>query len=133
MEFAERRTRRVRENVVPLINVIFLLVIFFMLAGALRPAAPFDVELPETADAGEAPDPKARTVWLAQDGGLAFENRARSTTALVAALAQDESPVVLRADARVPARALLPLLAQLGAAGVADVEVVTVAESRRER
>ena len=46
----------------------------------------------------------------ASDGGLAFEGRAISADALVAALEHGEGPVVLRADGRVPARELLPLL-----------------------
>lgn len=48
MEFEGRRRIKIGLNLVPLINVIFLLLVFFMLAGTLRSPEPFDVRVPES-------------------------------------------------------------------------------------
>lgn len=51
MRFDVRRPSRSqarRENVVPLINIVFLLLFFFLLTGTLRAPEPFPVELPDT-------------------------------------------------------------------------------------
>ena len=54
MEFEGRRRIRIGLNLVPLINVIFLLLVFFMLAGTLRSPEPFGVEAPESTTSDKA-------------------------------------------------------------------------------
>ncbi|MCZ6465576.1 MAG: biopolymer transporter ExbD [Proteobacteria bacterium] len=130
-----RRRRGVRENVVPLINVVFLLLIFFLLAGTLREPVPFDVEPPMAGGAsGGRLEPGAeRVLHLARDGRLALAGKEVALAELPAALAlsptladrAEEIPLRLRADARVPARTLIPLLEALRDAGVREVELVT--------
>ena len=46
IDFEESPQRRPYESVVPLINVVFLLLIFFLLAGTLQPTDDVDVDLP---------------------------------------------------------------------------------------
>ena len=41
-----RAQRPSEENVLPLINIVFLLLIFFMIAGALSVTAPFELDPP---------------------------------------------------------------------------------------
>jgi biopolymer transport protein ExbD len=114
VEFASRRRPPLRENVVPLINVVFLLLIFFMLTATLRPADVIDVVLPQDArDAHQEPSDWPVLIVDA-DGRVDPED-----------LSQLGPNVELRADANVPARVLLPLLEALDRAGVAEVEVVT--------
>ena len=122
MEFATREKRPVRENVVPLINVVFLLLIFFMLTATLRPPESIEVELPALAATARTEPEEWPVVLLGADGRLALDGEPLETLA-------GSSPaerIELRADARVPARILLPLLEQLEHAGVREVEVVTV-------
>ncbi|MDZ7603565.1 MAG: biopolymer transporter ExbD, partial [Hoeflea sp.] len=55
---APMRTSRKPENTVPLINVVFLMLIFFLVAGTLAPAPDSDVDfitLPAT-DPASPPD-----------------------------------------------------------------------------
>lgn len=125
MEFASRPRRPVRENVVPLINVVFLLLIFFMLTATLRPAEPVEVMLP-SAEASTPRDEDERPVLALDDAGrLALDGRMVDLAALSALPMETGPRLELRADARVPARVLLPVLEALGRAGVTDVEVVT--------
>ncbi len=133
MNFASQKQRRPVENVVPLINIVFLLLIFFMLAGSLRPVEPFAVELPKAAGEREPAERGAEgsVLFVAANGELALDGQRLDEAALLAALAarSGDGSLQLRADARVPARRFLPLLGRLRDAGVAELELV-VADDR---
>ena len=73
MEFATREKRPVRENVVPLINVVFLLLIFFMLTATLRPPESIEVELPALAATARTEPEEWPVVLLGADGRLALD------------------------------------------------------------
>ena len=127
--------RPAAERMLALIDVVFLLLIFFMLSGTLRPPQPLEVAAPESASAEpSAPRAESPVVWLDRAGAVALdaEPLARSELAsrLRARLAATSAPdatgrVELRADARVPASALLPLLEELEAAGAREIDLVT--------
>ncbi|SFP82374.1 ExbD/TolR family protein [Tranquillimonas alkanivorans] len=123
------------ESVVPMINVVFLLLIFFLMAAQITPPAPFEVEPPEAEveDAAET----GLVLHLAAAGTLGFRDAVGEDAALAALSAErtalcgacdgDETPpVVLRADAGAPAAAVAALLSKLGAEGVGDVSLITV-------
>jgi len=124
MQFTTPRRRRAAEPIVPMINVVFLLLIFFLMSAQIAPPAPFEVTLPESADGDRAAP--ADTLYMAAGGRLAF-NDARGDAVLgaLAARATPDAPLQIRADARLEARALARLLPQLAARGVAQVEIVT--------
>jgi biopolymer transport protein ExbD len=106
------------------VDVVFLLLVFFLLAGVLRPTPPLEVTPPE-GRIGEAADPAARTVWLAADGRVAVADEVLPAAIAAEFLARGTGgPVELRADADARARDLLPLLEALRAAGISDIELV---------
>lgn len=128
MDFERRRTRRPTEPVVPLINVVFLLLIFFLLTGTLRSPGPFDVEPPTTVG-GHPEVGRSPTVALAPDGRIAIDDASVSPGDLVETLrarleGESDRHVLLRADRATPARHVLPLLDELAAAGVESVQLV---------
>jgi len=138
MDFAPSPRRRRSENIVPMINVVFLLLIFFLMTAEIAPPEPVDVS-PPSGTAGEEEQADGRlTLYLAADGTLAFR-QARGTDAALAALASAVSEVcpggcagearpvlVLRADADLPAARLAALMPRLAGAGLADIRLVTV-------
>lgn len=112
MRFARPPRRPRPEAVVPMINVVFLLLIFFLMTSELAPAPPLEVE-PPLAEAqpatGENP-----VLYVAADGGLAF-GTARGEAALSAAAAlAPETRLAVLADAALPAPELTRLLVRLG-------------------
>jgi biopolymer transport protein ExbD len=122
-----RRVRRpTRENVVPLINVVFLLLIFFLLTGTLRRAASLEVEPPVVA-VGEEAEPVDAPLVIDRSGRLAWGSEEIERATLVARLAARPAaaPLRVRADARLPARLLLPLLERIREAGVTEIELAT--------
>ena len=135
MNFASNRHRRSAENVVPLINIVFLLLIFFMLAGSLRSVEPFVVELPKASPSEHEPreekqekkgEQRASVLFVGVNGELALDGRRLDENALVASLSARTGgdSLQLRADARIPARRFLPLLERLRDAGVTELELV---------
>ncbi|ARE39822.1 Biopolymer transport protein ExbD/TolR [Rhodovulum sp. P5] len=120
-----------REMVLPMINVVFLLLVFFMLAARVAPPDPLPVTLPEAAAGDPADGPLV--LHLGANGQLAFRDAMGEDAALTAlrvALgdAERDGPmpkVLLRADRAVPGARVAALLPQLAALGLRDVSLVT--------
>lgn len=129
MRFPDPPHKRPGEQLLPMINVVFLLLIFFLIAAKLAGPEPFPVTPPEAA--GERPGdlPKA-VLFLGPEGQLAYED-ARDDAALVAlaearrTCAPDCAPLVLQADSAVSGAALAALLPRLAEAGVARVSLLS--------
>jgi biopolymer transport protein ExbD len=126
MRFAAPRRRPPGESIVAMINVVFLLLVFFLMTARLAPPEPLEVTPPESATEGTAEGEVV--LFLAADGALAF-GTARgeaALAALAAALAEASgTAVLLRADAAAPARAVAALLPRLAALGAGEVRLVT--------
>ena len=123
MRFAASRPRRQRrENVVPMINVVFLLLVFLLMTAELAPPEPFVVALPEAA--GEPGVAGSEALHVAADGRMAF-GEVEGAAALAAA-AGAESPLALRADRGLPATELARILARLAELGQAEVRLLTL-------
>ena len=137
---ARRRLTRPRPaedadaRILPLINIVFLLLIFFMVAGRLSASDPFDVTPPETGNAGEA-RMEGVEILLGASGDLALDGREMERAALKTALARrlrdaPDTRLRLRADHRGEARALVALMQELRALGARDVTLITLPEAR---
>jgi biopolymer transport protein ExbD len=127
--------RRVREPIAPLIDVVFLLLIFFMLIGVIAPLDLFPVE-PPTAERASAEEGGKLTILLAADGRLAFEGQELDLPTLQARLGERlgeeegrKASVELKADATVDSGQVIDLLNALRAAGVERLALLTVREN----
>jgi biopolymer transport protein ExbD len=101
------------EAIVPMINVVFLLLIFFMMTSRIAPTPPIEVTPPsatqETLAEGEA------VLWIGPDGLLAFgELRGDTVWPALAALPTD-TVLTVTADATLPAAQLAAVLSRLDA------------------
>lgn len=124
MQFSPPRpARRSRENIVPMINVVFLLLIFFLMTAQITPPEPFDVTPPGSTS--ETPADGPSILYIAADGTLAFqEARGEAVFAALATLDPSEA-LQIRADAASKASDLARLLPKLAAAGITDLALVT--------
>ncbi len=103
-----------------MINVVFLLLIFFLMTAQIAPPVPLDVALPRATgdeDSGQA------ALYISADGEIAFE-AARGDAAVMQA-AKSDGPLRLHADASLPAATLARVLAQLSTLGATRIELVT--------
>ena len=102
MRFRKATRPTVAINIAPLVDVIFLLVIFFAVSTTFLETAGLRLELPTSSSTAER-EPREITVLLAADGTLSFEGdtldheqlRQRLRPALEAT---ERKIVVLRAD-----------------------------------
>jgi biopolymer transport protein ExbD len=122
LALAPRARRASKEPVVPMINVVFLLLIFFLMTAQIVPPAPFDIDLPGAAgqvDRGQS------ALYISAEGEIAF-NALRGDAALAQAVQRAADDAVrLHADATLSAATLARVLAQLSALGATGVEIVT--------
>ncbi|MDP6517207.1 MAG: biopolymer transporter ExbD [Alphaproteobacteria bacterium] len=131
LEFEARRKRQPGLNLVPLINVVFLLLIFFMLSSTLVTPDEFDVNLPES-ESGRAQGSVPVVVLIAGDGALAVNNLPVRLGGLAARLrdATDESGVsrvIVKADAAATTASVISVLRRARAAGIEQVALATQA------
>ena len=134
MHFKRRkRSFDAEAGILPLINVVFLLLIFFMLAGRLSEGAPFQVTPPKSAEAGpldpaDRERPREAAILLAADGRLALNGQPMEAAALQATVqeavaAQPDLPVSLKADAAAEATEVVAVMETLRDAGVRRLQL----------
>ncbi len=125
MQFAPPRPRQKPESIVPMINVVFLLLIFFLMTATLAPPEPFET-MPPVSGLAEAADPE-EPLFIGPAGELAYgAARGEAVYSAVAVSERDGQPLYLRADAGLPAAELAAVLARLQASGVSDVRLIAV-------
>ncbi|MBK0327145.1 biopolymer transporter ExbD [Rhodobacteraceae bacterium F11138] len=116
------------ETIIALIDVVFFLLVFFMLIGRMDATAPFDV-VPPIADTGRDMPAGGATLAVSRNGALALDGadiaRDDLDPALASFLARD-ADLRLRINAHRDAelRHVLPLVAMAEARGVKDVVLV---------
>lgn len=131
MKFTRKAPRPDSEgNLIPLINVVFLLLIFFMLAGRLTPSEPTALTPPQS-DSPHGAQPAARVILIDRDGQITLNGIPMDDDALAARLAEDAAgdgqPVQIKADAALDALRLIGLLQRLRAAGIQQIDLLTLA------
>lgn len=124
-----RRPARARpaEPVVALIDVVFFLLVFFMLVARLDASAPFEVRPPQAQSGRDMPGGGV-TLSVGRDGALAVNGRpvASDWLGAVDRAVQADAALLIRvnAHAEAPLRHVLPLIAALEDAALAEVVLV---------
>jgi biopolymer transport protein ExbD len=128
------RTRRARrtETILPLIDVVFFLLVFFLLIGRMDATAPFEVA-PSFSTTGRTMPGGGATVAVGDDGRLALDGRTLGEGALLDAIraqtaVSDALIVRINAHRDAELRFVLPLAGRIRAAGVDDVVLVVTPE-----
>ena len=119
-------------SLTPLIDVVFIILIFFMLAGKLTASDPFQVQPPRSLSEGP-PVQRDSLVLVGADGRLALDGVVMEGTVLKAALAErlagaNEVRVRLKADGRAEAARVVAVMELLREAGVERLKLLTVPE-----
>lgn len=118
-------------RILPLINVVFLLLVFFMVAGHIAASDLFPVH-PPSSESGKPSVTSDVTILLGADGRLAVDGVAVATADLAAAVtavlaSSPDVAVRLKADAAVEAIQAVRVLDELRLAGVKRVQMLTQA------
>lgn len=128
MDFAPPRKRPRGESIVPMINVVFLLLVFFLMTSQLAPPEPIEVSPPRAT--GEEGTSAQVILFMGADGTLAFRDLTgeAAMTAFAEAAATADAPPLLRADAEAEAKAVARALRDLAGRGLADLALVVAPE-----
>lgn len=129
MILARPARRPAGEHIVPLINVVFLLLIFVMLAGRMAQPEPFKVTPPD-ANAGKTARVSQIVVLISADGRIAVDGaptERRSVGAAVRAASSGGLRIVVKADRNAEAVAVIGVLEALKALEIETTELVTQA------
>lgn len=124
-----QRQRDHETHLIPLINIVFLLLIFFMLTAKLTQPEPFEVEPPVSAST-QPVELQELIVLIGADGRLAVGEQTVDEEGLRASISahlaeQQETRIKLKADARVEAERLLSVMEILRQAGVERLILLT--------
>ncbi|ESR23885.1 ExbD/TolR family protein [Lutibaculum baratangense] len=131
MRFDEPPARRLSdEGVVPLINVVFLLLIFFLIAGTMTPPSPVELDPVTTRESPAARSPAA-VLFVSGDGRMAYRARPVTVSELSGIVRADDErdrgqPLSVMLDRELPSRELALILDALARGGVSNLRLVTL-------
>jgi len=74
MEFERRRHNHAHMSIAPLVDVVFLLLLFFMLTSHLMQEPAIKIKLPES-KTSEAQRDAIKTIYISKDGGIYFMDK----------------------------------------------------------
>nr|WP_067287997.1 biopolymer transporter ExbD [Marinobacterium profundum] len=136
MKFAAQTSPRARnrdDNLIPLINVVFLMLIFFMVAGKISRSDAIAIDPPASTSETTSRSEEPINILLSATGVIYMDDMEleseQLTHAVTTALDNSQDPqalsILLKVDAATPVDTLLQTLAQIKAAGMLKVSLAT--------
>jgi biopolymer transport protein ExbD len=124
-----RRPSRFQENepALPLINIVFLLLIFFMIAGVLAESPPFPVSPPGFEEKGAEGETKNLRLYVSAEGAFALGSEELPRAAVLERLEATEAapaPLDIVADKEADAAVLVTLMRELREAGQHELRLI---------
>ena len=122
------------DRILPLINVVFLLLIFFMLAGKLSAGDPFRIDPPASVSDAQV-SAQYMEILIGADGRLALDDAIVDEAGLSAGVKRrlsqgGEVRVHLKADGAAGALKVVGIMELLRDAGIEKLQLLTVPEAR---
>lgn len=133
MKFRRQRTEDEGINLTPLIDVVFLLLIFFMVSTTFTKRTQLSVDLPEAVGEQNSELPKQIEIMIAADGSYAVNdqvlvnNKLETLKAAITKLSEGNNkvPLVITADAKTPHQAVVQAMDAAGQLGFAQLSITT--------
>ena len=137
MRFTRQTRPRVGIDIAPLVDVIFLLVIFFAASTTFLETSGLQLELPESS-ATASREAEELTVYLAADGSLGFEEDTLTQEQLATRLRdeledRERKIVVLRADTTTEHGEVVEIMDLIREAGAEGMTVATQSKASSPR
>ncbi|MHA6493743.1 ExbD/TolR family protein [Pseudomonas borbori] len=136
MKFRRKPRENVEINLASLIDVVFILLLFFVVTTTFTRETQLKVDLPEAAT-GTPPEQtelKQLEVLIAADGSYSLNTKAllkSDLEGLMAALQKESAgdnslPLIISADAKTPHQAVITAMDAAGKLGFAHLRITTV-------
>lgn len=136
MNLRPRRREEPEINLVPMIDVVLVLLIFFMIATSLRHSSELEIRLPEASGKPVPGDVAQLAVDIDADGRYAVNGRSLESmdaATLKATLLAETGgrllPLTISADGRTPHQAVVTVLDVAGQLGIRQLAIATASES----
>ena len=128
LEANSSAAKRIDDKIIPMINIIFLLLMFFLIVGNISELVDEDVVPPRSIS--NTVSTSAGSEWLlTRDGVVVLDGQAVGLSQLAAQL-EVAGPlpkrIILRADGNASSGALMPLMELLRKHGVETISLVTI-------
>ena len=128
MKFTKKNTKRKNDdNLLPLVNIIFLLLIFFMIAGVVQKQKElYEVEL-GTAVIENYIDSNDKTIFIRKDGTIVFDGKGISDNELKTYLKEieEKEKLVIAADGKITSERLNKILLILTRENIERIVLLT--------
>jgi len=129
MEFERRKRVLLHTNIAPLVDVVFMLLLFFMVTSRIMVASSIEVTLPESATSSTAPTEEIillvtekKEIYVG-DRRVLLDN-IRSELHRELELFPDR-PVTIKADKTIPLSLLVEVIDEIRAAGASTFTIAT--------
>lgn len=133
MKFRRQKLEAVEVNLTPLIDVVFLLLIFFMVSTTFTRETRLSVVLPEATGVPQIEDPRMVEVNIAGSGDYAVNGErlvrsdAETLRSVLLRLAQEgtDMPFVITADAQSSHQSVVTVMDVAGRLGFSNLSITT--------
>ena len=119
-------------NLTPLIDVVFLLLIFFMVSTTFDTTSQLKISLPEASEQQTSMPPQKLNLLIDAKGNFFINSReltnrksATLKAALQRAMAGSKLPIVIQSDADSPVQSLVTAMDVVGRLGLTQVSIAT--------
>ena len=133
MKFSRRARQEVEVNLTPLIDVVFLLLIFFMVSTTFTKETHLSIDLPESSSQSNRVADLQIEILITREGdfainGVALINREQSTLrAAIGKVSEGDTtiPMVITADSATPHQSVVTALDVAGQLGFSRLSITT--------
>lgn len=133
MQFRRQKNQEVSVNLTPLIDVVFLLLIFFMVSTSFTKETHLSLDLPEATGEESVVNTETLEVVISSTGNYAINGRslvANNLDNLKKALSElsggnTDTPLIITADANTPHQAVITAMDAAGQLGFAKLSLTT--------
>ena len=134
MKFRRQKGEEIGVNLTPLIDVVFLLLIFFMVSTTFKKESHISLNLPESSVEPSAGEPTRIEIIISAEGDYAINNQGlvnKKFETLLAAIKKiakgdSEMPVMISADALAPHQAVVTAMDAAGKLGHTRLSITTI-------
>jgi len=133
VKFQRQQSDEININLTPLIDVVFLLLIFFMVSTTFTRETQLEVDLPQADNSAEMNAERPVEVVITAEGeyrvngeGL-VNSQARTLRMALSKVSEGrlDSPLIISADARTPHQAVVTAMDVAGALGFSKLSITT--------
>lgn len=122
-------------SIIPLINVVFLILIFLVIAGQIKSSELFAVDLPESISQS-TPAEEVLTLLVNEQSKLILENELVELDEIAQKISDtkigtdsNQLDLLLKIDGRLMVTELRPILRELKSAGLQKISIATLQET----